>query len=164
MCGCGGVPRPPPPLSPSLVSIRTVNEVRLCEVRRLWLCWCIALVLHRCRACTLPNTSLSDPCPYFALSPQAVVIAAALSMSSSAFVLQLLAERGEAPTRVGSATLGILLFQDIAVVPFLVLLPLIESNGGMEGTTPQTLLSVRAGLELLCSLLSDSLMGLKFRL
>jgi Kef-type K+ transport system membrane component KefB len=44
---------------------------------------------------------------------------------------------------VGSATLGILLFQDIAVVPFLVLLPLIESNGGMEGTTPQTLLQVR---------------------
>uniref|UniRef100_A0A383V6H6 RCK N-terminal domain-containing protein n=1 Tax=Tetradesmus obliquus TaxID=3088 RepID=A0A383V6H6_TETOB len=73
---------------------------------------------------------------------EAVVIAAALSMSSSAFVLQLLAERGEAPTRVGSATLGILLFQDIAVVPFLVLLPLIESNGGMEGTTPQTLLSM----------------------
>lgn len=42
---------------------------------------------------------------------EAVVIGAALSMSSSAFVLQLLAERGEVPTRFGSATLGILLFQ-----------------------------------------------------
>jgi Kef-type K+ transport system membrane component KefB len=42
---------------------------------------------------------------------QAVVIAAALSMSSSAFVLQLLSERGESATKVGSATLGILLFQ-----------------------------------------------------
>ncbi len=42
---------------------------------------------------------------------QAVVIAAALSMSSSAFVLQLLTERGELPTRFGSATLGILLLQ-----------------------------------------------------
>jgi Kef-type K+ transport system membrane component KefB len=42
---------------------------------------------------------------------EAVVIAAALSMSSSAFVLQLLSERGETPTRFGSATLGILLFQ-----------------------------------------------------
>ena len=71
---------------------------------------------------------------------EAVVIAAALSMSSSAFVLQLLSERGETPTRFGSATLGILLFQDIAVVPFLVLLPLIESNGGMESSTPTTLL------------------------
>ncbi|KAK9810162.1 hypothetical protein WJX72_005895 [[Myrmecia] bisecta] len=59
---------------------------------------------------------------------EAVVIGAALSLSSSAFVLQLLAERGELPTRFGSATLGILLLQDIAVVPFLVLLPLIEST------------------------------------
>eukprot|EP00878_Enallax_costatus_P013828 GHUV01014463.1.p1 GENE.GHUV01014463.1~~GHUV01014463.1.p1 ORF type:complete len:492 (+),score=144.01 GHUV01014463.1:299-1774(+) len=73
---------------------------------------------------------------------EAVVIAAALSMSSSAFVLQLLGERGESPTRVGSATLGILLFQDIAVVPFLVLLPLIESHGGMEGASPDTLLQM----------------------
>lgn len=39
------------------------------------------------------------------------MIAAALSMSSSAFVLQLLSERGESATRTGSATLGILLFQ-----------------------------------------------------
>jgi Kef-type K+ transport system membrane component KefB len=42
---------------------------------------------------------------------QAVVIAAALSMSSSAFVLQLLGERGEMSTRYAQATLGILLFQ-----------------------------------------------------
>jgi Kef-type K+ transport system membrane component KefB len=40
-----------------------------------------------------------------------VVIGAALSLSSSAFVLQLLAEKGELPTRFGSATLGILLLQ-----------------------------------------------------
>ncbi|KAI8466111.1 MAG: Sodium/hydrogen exchanger family-domain-containing protein [Monoraphidium minutum] len=73
---------------------------------------------------------------------EAAVIAAALSMSSSAFVLQLLSERGETPTRFGSATLGILLFQDIAVVPFLVLLPLIESNGGMENATSDTLLGM----------------------
>lgn len=54
---------------------------------------------------------------------EAIVIGYALSLSSSAFVLQLLSERGELATRFGSATLGILLFQDIAVVPFLVLLP-----------------------------------------
>lgn len=42
---------------------------------------------------------------------EAVVIAAALSLSSSAFVLQLLSERGELATRFGSATLGILLLQ-----------------------------------------------------
>lgn len=44
---------------------------------------------------------------------------------------QLLRERGELDSRFGQATLGILLLQDIATVPFLVLLPLIEgSNAG----------------------------------
>ncbi|KAK6916240.1 Cation/H+ exchanger [Dillenia turbinata] len=59
---------------------------------------------------------------------EAIVIGAALSLSSSAFVLQLLAERGELPTRFGSATLGVLLLQDIAVVPLLVILPVLESQ------------------------------------
>ncbi|KAK9110808.1 hypothetical protein Sjap_018868 [Stephania japonica] len=64
---------------------------------------------------------------------EAIVIGAALSLSSSAFVLQLLAEKGELPTRFGSATLGILLLQDIAVVPLLVILPVLESqNLGAE--------------------------------
>lgn len=68
---------------------------------------------------------------------EAVVIGAALSMSSSAFVLQLLAEKGELPTRFGSATLGILLFQDIAVVPLLVILPILESGAlGKESVWP----------------------------
>ena len=57
---------------------------------------------------------------------EAVVIGAALSLSSSAFVLQLLGEQNQLQTKFGSATLGILLLQDIAVVPFLVLLPLVE--------------------------------------
>eukprot|EP00891_Asterochloris_glomerata_P001180 jgi/Astpho2/1180/Aster-07718 len=69
---------------------------------------------------------------------EAIVIAAALSLSSSAFVLQLLAERGELASKFGSATLGILLLQDIAVVPFLVLLPLVESNE-LEGQSTMTL-------------------------
>nr|XP_010908897.1 K(+) efflux antiporter 3, chloroplastic [Elaeis guineensis] len=63
---------------------------------------------------------------------EAIVIGAALSLSSSAFVLQLLAEKGELPTRFGSATLGILLLQDIAVVPLLVILPVLESQNLVE--------------------------------
>lgn len=42
---------------------------------------------------------------------EAIVIAAALSLSSSAFVLQLLSEKGQMATKFGSAVLGILLFQ-----------------------------------------------------
>ncbi|XAR73028.1 hypothetical protein NMG60_11019877 [Bertholletia excelsa] len=63
---------------------------------------------------------------------EAIVIGAALSLSSSAFVLQLLAEKGELPTRFGSATLGILLLQDIAVVPLLVILPILETQNLVE--------------------------------
>jgi len=63
---------------------------------------------------------------------EAVVIGLALSLSSSAFVLQLLSEKGQFNSNYGSATLGVLLLQDIAVVPLLVALPLIEttSSGG----------------------------------
>lgn len=42
---------------------------------------------------------------------EAIVIGAALSLSSSAFVLQLLSENGELSSKFGSATLGILLLQ-----------------------------------------------------
>lgn len=42
---------------------------------------------------------------------EAVVIGGALSLSSSAFVLQLLNERKEMSTKFGAATLGILLLQ-----------------------------------------------------
>ena len=95
----------------SLVSIRTIDEVNAGVVHAL---------MDGLGAILSPQ--------YLNLSVQAIVIGGALSMSSSAFVLQLLKERGEMATRFGSATLGILLMQDIAVVPFLVLLPLVEMD------------------------------------
>lgn len=58
-----------------------------------------------------PHHRWLDPPPPPDHTLQAIVIAAALSMSSSAFVLQLLSERGETSSKFGSATLGILLFQ-----------------------------------------------------
>ena len=61
--------------------------------------------------------------------PLALIIGAALAFSSTAAVLQLLAERGELASRVGRAALAILLFQDLAVVPLLALLPLLQSGG-----------------------------------
>lgn len=64
---------------------------------------------------------------------ESAVVGSALSLSSSAFILQILAERGERQSRAGVATFGILLFQDIAVVPLLVLVPLL---GGATGLNP----------------------------
>ena len=57
-----------------------------------------------------------------------IVIGFALAMSSTAFVLQTLAERGELTTRKGRSSFAILLFQDIAVIPLLALIPLLGAG------------------------------------
>lgn len=59
-----------------------------------------------------------------------VVMGAGLALSSSAFVLQLLRDKDELNTRHGRAAFGILLFQDLAVVPVLVAIPLLAGGGG----------------------------------
>jgi CPA2 family monovalent cation:H+ antiporter-2 len=48
---------------------------------------------------------------------EAAVIGGALALSSTAFVLQLLAQRGELSTHLGRVILSVLLLQDLAVVP-----------------------------------------------
>jgi len=66
-----------------------------------------------------------------ALAPGAlVVLGGALALSSSAFVLQLIRDRGQLGTRYGRASFGVLLFQDLAVVPLLVVVPLLAGSSG----------------------------------
>jgi len=48
-----------------------------------------------------------------------------LALSSTAFVLPILGERGEMKTPHGKATFSVLLFQDLAIVPLLALVPLL---------------------------------------
>ncbi len=55
--------------------------------------------------------------------PAAFVIGAALTMSSTAIVSKILAERIDLNSRHGRLSIGVLLFQDIAVVFVLVLIP-----------------------------------------
>ena len=59
---------------------------------------------------------------------EAVVVGLGLSLSSTAFALQTLAEKGQMPTRHGRAGFSILLFQDLAVIPILALLPLFSPS------------------------------------
>jgi len=59
----------------------------------------------------------------------AAVIGFGLSLSSTPLVLQVLAERGELKTQYGRAAFGILLFQDLAVLPALAVLPLLSPLG-----------------------------------
>ena len=50
-----------------------------------------------------------------------------LSLSSTAIVLKALGERGDSDTIHGRATIGILIFQDLAVVPMMLLTPILAS-------------------------------------
>lgn len=53
----------------------------------------------------------------------ALALSAALVMSSTAIVIKLISDRAELHTEHGRRVIGVLLFQDIAVVPLLVLIP-----------------------------------------
>lgn len=58
----------------------------------------------------------------------ALALGGTLTMSSTAIVVKLMAERGELESEHGRRVLGILLFQDLAVVPLLVLIPALGSS------------------------------------
>ena len=65
--------------------------------------------------------------------PSAIVLGAALAMSSTAIGVKLLAERNELSAPVARPVMGVLLFQDLAVVPLLILLPALGVGAGMSG-------------------------------
>ncbi|PAY02235.1 potassium transporter [Pseudoalteromonas sp. HM-SA03] len=62
----------------------------------------------------------------------AFVIASLIALSSTAVVVKLLKELGMLNTRHGQLGIGMLLFQDIAVVPLLIAFPLISSASNSE--------------------------------
>ncbi|MEX8518795.1 MAG: cation:proton antiporter [Leptothrix sp. (in: b-proteobacteria)] len=63
----------------------------------------------------------------------AVALGGAVAMSSTAIVAKMMAERLELESEHGRRVMGVLLFQDLAVVPLLVLIPaLAESTSGRE--------------------------------
>lgn len=57
----------------------------------------------------------------------AIVVGLGLSLSSTAFALQLLAERKELNTRHGRMAFSILLFQDLAAIPMIAIIPLLAA-------------------------------------
>ena len=66
------------------------------------------------------------------------IIGIGLSLSSTAFVLQLLAEKKQLSTLHGRASFAILLFQDLAVIPVLALLPLVGVSDAVNTDTNVT--------------------------
>ena len=59
----------------------------------------------------------------------AVVLGGAIAMSSTAIVVKMMAERLELDSEHGKRVMGVLLFQDLAVVPLLVLIPALGGSG-----------------------------------
>lgn len=66
---------------------------------------------------------------YFDMSKEtSIIVGSALAMSSTAIVMQVISENAEHSTRVGRLSFSILLMQDLAVIPILVLLPLLKNT------------------------------------
>ena len=67
--------------------------------------------------------------PFFGQWPAAIAVGGALAMSSTAIVVRMLVDRLQLDTPHGRATLGILLMQDLAVVPLLIVIPALGGSG-----------------------------------
>ena len=67
----------------------------------------------------------------FSLST-AVLLGFSLSLSSTAFALQILEEKGELTTRHGRLSFSILLFQDLAAIPLLAIVPLLAVYSSVD--------------------------------
>jgi len=76
----------------------------------------------------------------------AIVAGLGLALSSTAFALQILAERGEMNTAHGQKAFSVLLFQDLAIVPLLILINLLSpiSVTGGDGFALKVVIAVAA--------------------
>ncbi len=64
----------------------------------------------------------------------ALALSGVLAMSSTAIVVKLMAERAELESEHGRRVMGILLFQDLAVIPFLAAIAVFAADGGGESS------------------------------
>ncbi|MEQ8403541.1 MAG: cation:proton antiporter [Oceanicaulis sp.] len=80
-------------------------------------------------------------------APAAVAIGLALALSSTAIVMQILAEERRATTPVGRASLAVLLMQDILVAPFLITVGFLARDMGADGGQGVTAVIVEALLQ-----------------
>jgi CPA2 family monovalent cation:H+ antiporter-2 len=73
-------------------------------------------------------------CVLLGVEPRSAVFTGlVVSLSSTALVLKLLADRGATSSPAGQTALGLLVFQDLAVVAMVLLVPVLGSSGGDGG-------------------------------
>jgi glutathione-regulated potassium-efflux system protein KefB len=81
----------------------------------------------------------------FGLAWQAALFAGlALALSSTAFALQVLEEKGELALRHGRLAFAVLLFQDLAAIPLIALVPLFAVAAGAAAQPMELLAAVKA--------------------
>lgn len=119
-------------------------ELPLDRLRRIWRRAVVAGGLQ----VTLTLACVAAIAMAWGLTPRAAAVMGALvAMSSTALVMRLLSERGEIDAPQGQLAVGILLFQDLCVVPFLLAVPILAapSQGASAGVA---LALARAGAAL----------------
>ena len=105
---------------------------RLWSLRRPIFGWGSAQVLACAGALFLGFYAMGHWAPkVFGNWQVALVAALGLALSSTAIALQVMGERNMLPTSSGQAGFSILLFQDVAAIPILALLPLLGAQMGM---------------------------------
>ena len=106
------------------------------QPKRLWIMRSTVFGLGGAQV-ALSAAAIGIGASFFGLSPAlAVVVGLGLALSSTAFVLQTLAERDELKDRHGRASFAILLFQDIAAIPILAVIPLLAIAGTAGNIEP----------------------------
>jgi len=63
---------------------------------------------------------------------EALIFGFIVSLSSTAIVMKILQEKGEVDTLQGRTLLGILIFQDLAIIPMMLITPLLVGSGGPD--------------------------------
>jgi len=73
---------------------------------------------------------------YYLGGPDPVILAVCMmiALSSTAIVMKMITDRAELDTLHGRTTVGILLFQDLCVVPLMLMIPLLAHSGQTSGT------------------------------
>lgn len=93
-----------------------------------------------------------------------VVIGFALALSSTAFAVQLLEEKGDLNRRYGQTGFSILLFQDMAIVPLLALVPLLAPVAEDTGRSGLAQFGIAVGCILALLLAGRYLLNPLFRI
>ncbi len=71
---------------------------------------------------------------FFSALPKSLALGALLALSSTTIVLRVLVDRAEMESVHGRTSLGILLFQDMAIVPLVIMISLLSPSTGTAGT------------------------------